>query len=362
MVDEKRLTAVLTEFARTLTHDFPIQEILDNFVQRLPQVVPVTGAGVLLMDTDHELHFAAASDGVLLQIEGLQIEFDEGPCLETYRTGEPVLLPDLGRDRRFPQFSPRARDAGLAAVFAFPMSIDGIRLGALDVWRQSAGNLEPSDVSAVQLLADVAASYVSNARSWTAARERVEMLRQLALHDPLTGLPNRVLLYDRLEQALAKARRSRRRVAVLFVDLDGFKAINDRYGHHAGDAVLASVADRLKGALRPGDTLARLGGDEFVVLCEELDDNSKAEKVAARITAVFNPPFRLPNSRYVPLSASIGVAFAGEGDQRLDAILSAADAAMYMAKRAGGAQYVVTTEPTVIPSAVPTQPSFNAHS
>lgn len=357
MVYEKRLTELLSDFARTLTQDFPIQAILDNFVARLPEIVPVTGAGVLLMGTDDELHFAAASDEVLLQVEALQIEFDEGPCLQTYRSGEPVLIPDLEVDSGFPQFSPRAAEAGLAAVFAFPMSVDDMRLGALDVWRQSPGDLEPADITAVQLLADVAASYVSNARSRTLAHERVAALRQQALHDPLTGLPNRVLLHDRLEQAVAKGRRSRRRVAVLFLDLDGFKDINDRYGHQAGDVVLAAVAERLRCALRPGDTLARLGGDEFVVLCEDLDDTSKAETVAARMIAVLGSPFCLPNGRYVPISASIGVAFAGEGSQLLEGILSTADAAMYLAKRAGGDRYVITEEAAITLAAVPTQPT-----
>lgn len=360
MVDEKRLTEVLIDFARTLTQDFPIQAILDNFVARLPEVVLVTGAGVLLMGDDHELHFAAASDEVLLQVEGLQIEFDEGPCLETYRSEKPVLISDLGADRRFPRFSPRAREAGLAAVFAFPMAVNDNRLGALDVWCQTPGELAPEDVSAVQLLADVAASYVNNARVRTASLDRVEVLRQQTLHDSLTGLPNRVLMLDRLEQAIAKGRRSRRRVAVLFIDLDGFKLINDRYGHQIGDDVLSVVADRLRSVLRPGDTLARLGGDEFVVLCEELDDATKAEAVAARMTEVLTAPFRLANGRYVPLSASIGVAFADEGGSRLESILGAADAAMYLAKRAGGARYVVTEQPTISLASIPSQPMGDA--
>jgi transcriptional regulator with GAF, ATPase, and Fis domain len=152
MVDEQRLTELLIDFARTLTQEYPIQAILDNFVECLPQVVPVTGASVLLIGDDHEMHFVAASDEVLLQIEGLQTEFDEGPCLETYRSGEPVLIPDLAHDRRFPRFSPRARDDGLAAVFAFPMSVDDHRLGALDVWRDTPGQLAPADVASVQLL------------------------------------------------------------------------------------------------------------------------------------------------------------------------------------------------------------------
>lgn len=362
MVHQKRLTDVLSDFARTLTHEYPVQTILDDFVASLPRVVPVTGAGVLLMGADQDMHFVAASDDVLLQVESLQIAYSEGPCLETYRCGEPVLIPDLAQDSRFPQFSPRAREAGLAAVFAFPMSVDDHRLGALDVWRRTPGALESADVCAVQLLADVAASYVTNARSRAASHSRVELLRQQTLHDPLTGLPNRVLLHDRLEQAIAKGRRSQRRLAVLFIDLDGFKSINDRYGHQVGDDVLIAVAERLGSVLRPADTLARLGGDEFVVLCEDLDHTAKAEAVAARMAGALSEPFRLPNGRYVLVSASIGVAYAGEGHQQLDTILGAADAAMYQAKEQGGGRYVVTPELAPSLSRIPVQQSLASHS
>ncbi|HEX8204876.1 MAG TPA: diguanylate cyclase response regulator [Solirubrobacteraceae bacterium] len=152
-------------------------------------------------------------------------------------------------------------------------------------------------------------------------------LAQKALHDPLTGLPNRALLSDRLRLALSRLRRTQTCLAVLFLDLDGFKAINDTFGHAAGDQFLVEVADRLRGVLRGGDTAARLGGDEFVVLCEDVAGIEEARGIAARVVDE------------VPGAVSVGVAIASDGTEEPDALVRAADAAMYVAKRAGGARF-----------------------
>ena len=163
-------------------------------------------------------------------------------------------------------------------------------------------------------------------------------LKYLALHDPLTGLPNRALLFDRMQQAL---RRSRRRegadevLALLFVDLDGFKSINDRYGHEAGDQVLQAVASRLTSVVRDQDTVCRLGGDEFVILLEEAAASSIRE-VVRRLDAILSSPitFTARNSRSIELSvgASIGTALAQRKDTSRD-LLNRADAAMYEVKQ-----------------------------
>ncbi len=341
MVDERRLSEVMVEFAHTLVRDYSVQQILDRLVNRAHDVVPVTGAGVLLMSSEGELHFVAASDDILLRIEGVQLELGEGPCLECWRTGKQVLVPDLGADRQFPRFSPRARQAGLGAVFSFPMTVDDQRLGALDVYRTSPGILEPADVAAAQVLADVATSYVVNSRLHAAARLSAEELRQRTLHDDLTGLPNRVLLHDRLEQAVAKARRTGDVAAVLFVDLDRFKAVNERLGHQGGDRLLVSVAERLRQAVRPQDTLARLSGDEFVILCEGLDTTATAENVAERVAEALAGPFVIEPFGSVEVSASVGIAYAGSEVHLPEVVLRDADAAMFAAKQHGGSRYVV---------------------
>ncbi len=344
MADDRRLAEFLIEFAQTLVGDFPIQAILDRLVERVITILPVTGAGVLLMRDDGDLHFVAASDDVLQRIQGLQAEFGEGPCIEAWRTGERVLIPDLGADERFPKFSPRAREAGLGAVFSFPMVVGSKRLGALDVYLSDPGELTPADVVAAQVLADVAASYVHNSETHDAAQRAAAELHRRTLHDDLTGLPNRLLLHDRLEQAVAKAKRSGAVAAVLFVDLDRFKIINDDHGHHVGDQALIAVADRLRHAVRPADTLARLSGDEFVIVCEELVDAAVAENVAKRVADALARPLRIEGVGAVDVSASVGIAFAGRGTDLPEVILRDADAAMFAAKREGGSRYVIADE------------------
>lgn len=160
-------------------------------------------------------------------------------------------------------------------------------------------------------------------------------LEHSAHHDGLTGLPNRQLLADRMAQALGRARRGERQVALLFLDLDGFKSINDRWGHSAGDAALCEVAVRLGAVLRCEDTLARVGGDEFVILLTDINDRADGvvEVVANKCLDVFQSPFFIHGQR-CRLGTSIGIAIS-RGECALDELLRAADAAMYRAKEAG---------------------------
>jgi diguanylate cyclase (GGDEF)-like protein len=156
------------------------------------------------------------------------------------------------------------------------------------------------------------------------------------------------LLEERLEHAVARARGSDRMAAVLFADLDGFKAVNDRFGHHSGDQLLKVVASRLNGVLRPGDTLARLSGDEFVVLCEDLADQPQAEAVARRISRVLAKPFVI-DGHALTVTASVGVAFSGLGTEIPKELLRDADQAMYEAKRGGGASTMSSTASSARP-------------
>ena len=167
----------------------------------------------------------------------------------------------------------------------------------------------------------------------TARKQAEEALRHRALHDALTGLPNRDLFADRLRHALAAATRSGSSVGVVYLDLDGFKAVNDECGHAAGDELLQQVSARLSGALRPGDTLARLGGDEFAVVCVDVGQPHHAEAVAQRVLAVLAAPLPLA-SGVVTVGASLGVAVSGPASTAED-LVARADEAMYAAKRAG---------------------------
>ena len=332
VVDESKLSAVLSEFARTLATEFPIQHILDHLVERIVGILPVTSAGVTLISEGREPSFVAASDMDALRYERIQTEIGEGPCVVAFDDGEPVAVADLTNDERFPKFAAAARAAGLAAVFTFPLHHGERRLGALDLYRETTGGLDRHTMETAQTLADVTAAYLINAQARDDAQAASEQHRQQALHDALTGLPNRLLLQDRLEHAGQRAVRTHKSVALLFIDLDDFKLVNDTHGHHVGDELLVAVARRLAALVRTDDTLARVSGDEFVFLCENLADRSDADLLVRRVAASFEAPFELSGLE-LTLTASVGVAVAAPGESISDRLLVEADAAMYRAKR-----------------------------
>jgi diguanylate cyclase (GGDEF)-like protein len=167
-----------------------------------------------------------------------------------------------------------------------------------------------------------------------------EELSHRAFHDQLTGLPNRTLFWDRLSHRLSLADRRQTRFAVLFLDLDNFKAVNDTLGHAAGDRLLVDVAWRIRAALRAGDTAARVGGDEFVVLLDEVATSEAALVIAHRLSEALRAPYEIGADRRIAM-ASIGVVVGPESFGAADAVVAAADAAMYDAKRRGRGRCVL---------------------
>jgi diguanylate cyclase (GGDEF)-like protein len=339
-VEEDKLSGVLSEFARTMVTDFPIQAILDHLVERIVEVLPISAAGVTLISAGRAPRYVAASDEAAMRWEQLQTEVGQGPCLSAYESAEAVAVPDLAGDGRFPLFAAAAVAAGLGAVFTFPLHAGEGGLGALDLYRDTPGELGAHAMAAAQILADVAAAYLLNAQAREDARVSSDRFHHESLHDSLTGLPNRALLEERIQHAAHRARRSNTNAAILFADLDRFKQINDTHGHHAGDKLLLDVAGRLAGLVRPGDTLARVSGDEFVFLCEDLRSQADVEILATRIDRSFRTPFVLAGAQ-VPVTASVGIAFAGPGENISDKLVVTADAAMYQAKRKGGARHQI---------------------
>jgi diguanylate cyclase (GGDEF)-like protein len=168
-----------------------------------------------------------------------------------------------------------------------------------------------------------------------------EQLRHQALHDPLTGLPNRTLFLDRVRHAVDTAGRSRIWPAVLYMDLDGFKPVNDTFGHEAGDVLLRTVADRLRGCLRPADTAARLGGDEFVLLLNGPIDRLGVARIVERVRAQLDVPVLLGDGVVTTVGASIGIAIGDAGTPDADTLVRNADIAMYTAKRSPGLDFLV---------------------
>jgi diguanylate cyclase (GGDEF)-like protein/PAS domain S-box-containing protein len=235
---------------------------------------------------------------------------------------EPVIVGDARRERRFVQ-ADLVHDLGAVSGVTVVVQGRGGVHAVLAAYAQRADAFSRDDVTFLQSMANVLGDALDRFASDEETRRR-------GLHDPLTELPNRTLLLERLAEAAARAAGP---IALLFCDLDHFKAVNDSLGHRAGDDVLRQVADRLRAAVRPGDVVGRFGGDEFVVLCEQVDDEAAARLIAERLAAAFARPFRAGGDDHV-LGVSIGIALTDSAEDG-DALLRDADTAMYRAKEAG---------------------------
>lgn len=177
--------------------------------------------------------------------------------------------------------------------------------------------------------------YRKTVRLIGAGTQAEQTIRQLSLHDALTGLANRRFLNENEKHLIAGAKRSGKQMAVLAVDLDEFKAVNDRYGHAAGDEVLVTSAERMKRLLRESDVIVRLGGDEFVIVLGQVDDAAAAREVAGRVVETLSQPIPLAEGGTAHIGASVGVAMCCAGGETLNDLLKKADAALYAAKRDG---------------------------
>ncbi len=242
----------------------------------------------------------------------------------------PVVTRDIGQEDRF-KFSPALAATGARAGITVTIAARDGLWGVLGAHARAPRRFAPDEAEFLRAVANVISSAVE--------RHRVdEEVRHRAMHDPLTGLPNRALALDRLEGALARRRRDGRAVAVLLADLDQFKLVNDSMGHHAGDDLLVALAPRLHDAVRPSDTVARLGGDEFLVVCEQLDGAHEAIRVAERVAQAISQPIVLAAGEHF-ISASIGIAVAETADADPADLVRDADSAMYRAKERGRGRF-----------------------
>ncbi|MGV8966338.1 MAG: putative bifunctional diguanylate cyclase/phosphodiesterase [Cellulomonas sp.] len=342
MVRETSLSVVLREFARTMMTDLPTPVVLHRLAEQVAELLRVTAVGVTVVSAQLPGRHIAASDPHALAVERLQTTLGDGPFLTVLATGAAVLVPDLRSDDRYRTWGPMA--TGSAAVFTFPLRHGERRLGALTLYRDVPGPIDQATQDAAQTLADVAAAYLVNAEARREFRRAESSFRDKSVRDPLTGLPNRALLQERLAHASARGQRTHTAVAVLVADLDGFQRVNETYGHRFGDDLLVAVATRLSALVRPGDTLARVSGDEFVFLCEDLAHASDVEGLVTRIDDAFTEPFVLGGFELV-VTASVGIAYSGPGDAVTDDLLLQAGTAMHQAKHQGGATYQVIDLP-----------------
>jgi diguanylate cyclase (GGDEF)-like protein len=289
------------------------------------RTLDVQYAGVLELDAERPELIPRSAYGWPPEILGRSFPFaPDSHAGYTLTVDEPVVIEDVETETRFTDVAILSRNDIRSGV---AVRIRG-KTGPLGVLGAHATAPRVFGEGRLSFLLSVA-NIVGAAMERAAADRR---LRHQALHDELTGLPNRTLLYDRLGHALD--RRDRSHLALLFVDLDDFKTINDTLGHQVGDQLLRDIAPRIAAAVRPADTVARFGGDEFVVLCEDLTGPSDAIRVAGRLRGAFTEPFDVAGTPR-QMTASIGVAVSRDGDSDPDALIRDADAAVYRAKDRG---------------------------
>jgi diguanylate cyclase (GGDEF)-like protein len=238
---------------------------------------------------------------------------------------EPVVIEDVATETRV-AFSETLRRHGVTSAACVPVIGSRVQLGVLGTFDVVARSFSPDDVHFLQTIANVIAMAVDRHGQDTE-------IRYLALHDSLTGLPNRVLLADRLEREVQAFRRTGRAVALLLMDLDGFKDINDTLGHHVGDVVLTRIGARLTEVVRQTDTVARLGGDEFAIVLSDVEPG-EAERVAVKLLAAVEEPLEVEDMG-LGVRASVGIALVPDHGTDTSTLLRCADVAMYRAKQLG---------------------------
>jgi diguanylate cyclase (GGDEF)-like protein len=256
-------------------------------------------------------------------------------------TGKSAWITDVTNDPNFPR-----QNLGVRGAFAFPIHTDGEMKAVLEFFTAAAVAPDPALLGVMAQIG----------RHLGRVLERIcaqEQIAHQATHDALTGLANRLLFRDRLELALARAERHGSFAALLFLDVDRFKDVNDTFGHGAGDQLLRSVSERLQATLRANDTLARFGdevftlarfgGDEFVVLCEDLTSEDSAVRIAERVQQALLRPFILERKEHV-VTASIGIVLASGTDRDAESLLRDADIAMYRAKERGPGNWEIFDE------------------
>ena len=325
------------EILRQINLGLPLSEVLDELARQAEALHPGMLCSILLLDKDgkHLRHGAAPSlpESYNKALDGLPIGQGVGSFGTAVHCGERIIVEDVQQHPYWAPYLDLARLADIRSCWSQPIKDNEHRVfGTFSIYHKQPATPSEAEITLIERYAYLAQLVIQRKAS-------EEEIKHMAFHDTLTQLPNRRLLLDRLQQAIAASTRSHHYGAVMFLDLDNFKVLNDTNGHDIGDLMLVEVAARLQGCVREGDTVARMGGDEFVVMLADLGGELEksalqAEVVAEKIHKAINQPYTLKKHKYRS-TASLGISqFCGNAATVGD-LLKHADTAMYQAKHAG---------------------------
>jgi diguanylate cyclase (GGDEF)-like protein len=296
---------------------------------------------LLLNQETRQLHHGAAPSLPEIYnnaLDGLTIGDEIGCCGTAAFRGERVIVEDIYTHPYWANYIELAQLANVRSCWSQPIkNSQNEVLGTFAIYHREIGTPTHNELVSIEQYANLVMLMIERYRDDT-------KIQQLAFYDPLTGLPNRRLMSERLKHGIESSARERKRMAILMMDLDKFKAVNDNFGHAAGDELLQQVAKRIQGRLRDVDTVARLGGDEFVILLEDISHIDDAARVAELIVNDLNQPFTLAQSENVQIGASIGISLFPEHGDNPELLIDHADTALYHAKDAGRGCYAYFSE------------------
>lgn len=321
-----------------LAKNEPLANILEAIVKGVEQIKPEMLCSILLLDKTGK-HLGQGIAPSLpkfynTEINGVKVGMGVGSCGTAAYTRERVIVENIQTHPYWSAFKSLAARAGLVSSWSQPVfSSSGQILGTLAIYHHEISTPTDSDIDVIEQSSRLASIAIEH-------KQVEDEIKKLAFYDPLTHLPNRRLLLDRFEQAVASMAHSGKGSALLFIDLDKFKALNDSFGHDMGDQLLLQVAQRLSECVRESDTVSRLSGDEFVIILQNLADEAivtatQTEIIGSKILASLNQSYQLSSHSY-NIYPSIGAVLFDGSHRDADELLKQADMAMYQAKKAGG--------------------------
>lgn len=325
-----------------LMNRLDINDLLETILRRAGSLLGTNHGWLYLADEEQSKLVMKMAMGYYEDYKGLILQPGEALSGKVWITGEPLFVENYNTwPDRHANFSP-----SVYGNIAFPIKSEGKAVGVIGLAFEEEGvKVDQQELALLSNFSQLASIALDNAKLYTSAQREVderkrteEKIRYQALHDQLTDLPNRTLFYDRLTQAIAHCRRHNKYLAVMFMDLDSFKLINDTMGHDMGDRLLKAIGERLGGIIRESDTVARIGGDEFTILLPNLSYQVDSALVAEKIIKSFKEPFYLDNREFY-VTASIGISVFPLDGEDVKTLVKHADIAMYQAKGQGRNTY-----------------------